>query len=620
MTLPESPRVTPPETSSNKLLNQFRSTLDKRWSEFDVATLREAGWVRLIRDNHADFIKAKASFEWAKKVLGTITTDKELKAQLNAPGVLAGTIADLESYFSTLNAQDKQKEYNKVVASTIADLSSLKAQVSGTFDDARKAEQARATANTPIPTHQGNTNPLASLEASIPEVATVVTGLWATAASTGLVSEWWLKTKMKWWVTDFEEWITELLPDGEWKTKITGFFTMLKVKLGITKPDESKPNTPESTNFISDATYTSTVTIVRKFFLPKDSWNAWELYAYKTFWEKTFSELSQIYANRGSKSIKEALNIPKEAKITDKELEVWLAAVVDESQKKWKIFVSQCRRTCGPDFSKLTMFELFQKVWNPLSYLKTLAQIDVTDNPQELFANFGFEIDKEWKWVGDLAEKADKLSLSARKIFFISAMAWARYTNTEQWMTSLKQTLNWGDIEKDPKLKKECEDILKFGEAFRWKILNNPSIHLGYKEKFQEVFDKKWLSFRGLATLYCMLDGKTDFESMTWPEKLWFYWACGMLASEMDSFEKWGFSTAYLKKLWSDSHEVPEDVKEFWKEVLGWVTSKIASGLWESAKFILWVWKEAPELALGALALWYFWWKARKRMHQFTHH
>lgn len=137
------------------------------------------------------------------------------------------------------------------------------------------------------------------------------------------------------------------------------------------------------------------------------------------------------------------------------------------------------------------MQDIFKKLANPLSYFKALQKIDIGDNPQSIFDDFGFDISENGDATGELASKADNISPSVRKVLFISPFAANRYTTSKDAMISLSQTSDGLTLGNNPEIKKEYERIFQFGEAFRARVLESPNIHLGYREKFSDVFDKK---------------------------------------------------------------------------------------------------------------------------------
>ena len=92
------------------------------------------------RAKDADFIKAKSAFDQARISLNAVKDDVGLKQILNSPGNLLSAIQTLESHFALATAPEKAKEYNHVLANTLADLTSLKSQVTDTAEDKKSAE------------------------------------------------------------------------------------------------------------------------------------------------------------------------------------------------------------------------------------------------------------------------------------------------------------------------------------------------------------------------------------------------------------------------------------------------------------------------------------------------
>ncbi len=80
----------------------------------------------------------------------------------------------MERYLQALNAPEKAKEYNRVLAITIADLQSLRVQLTQTSEDTKIAEVARANVPAAPKEDPATTNPLATLEASAPVIASTV--------------------------------------------------------------------------------------------------------------------------------------------------------------------------------------------------------------------------------------------------------------------------------------------------------------------------------------------------------------------------------------------------------------------------------------------------------------
>ena len=155
MSTPETPRsgapASPVSKPSDAILKGFRTTLEQRWKEFDEATMKEARnhpllwWasedtITTKRNENEDFKKAKATFDEVRTILGSLENDTTLKNALKWPGRLSQTIQTLRIY---LDKADKAKEHNTVLSQTLADLTSLKAEMTEDTEDRKTAEIAK---------------------------------------------------------------------------------------------------------------------------------------------------------------------------------------------------------------------------------------------------------------------------------------------------------------------------------------------------------------------------------------------------------------------------------------------------------------------------------------------
>jgi hypothetical protein len=243
MSTPETLKSTTSESLATKpsdtLLKNFKEKLEVRWSEFDAATMKEAQsqvanhplWgltnAKKERDKDANFIKAKAAFDQARTALNAVTDDAGLKQILNSPGNLLSAIQTLEAHFAVVTAPEKAKEYNHVLANTLADLTSLKSQVTDTAEDKKAAEVAAATVKTMPAIAAGSVGAAALATGSTLDLEKVAD--WAQKQiqeATSGFSRWAQeKAKEKWFMGDIfrnlekkaGEWIKELsAPPTEW--------------------------------------------------------------------------------------------------------------------------------------------------------------------------------------------------------------------------------------------------------------------------------------------------------------------------------------------------------------------------------------------------------------------
>ncbi len=204
--IPKNAPASTPKSPSDTLLKNFQSTLEKRWTEFDSATMKEAqfqvskhplGWftdAQTERAKDANFIKAKAAFDQARSSLSAISDDTGLKQILNSPGNLLSAIETLEAHFALATAPEKAKEYNHVLANTLADLTSLRSQVTETAEDKKAAEVAAIAVKT------------------MPAVAVAAVAIWwAESLLSGADAKWLLSEGSKEIKTSIKSAIAEAL-------------------------------------------------------------------------------------------------------------------------------------------------------------------------------------------------------------------------------------------------------------------------------------------------------------------------------------------------------------------------------------------------------------------------
>lgn len=106
-------------------------------------------------------------------------------------------IQTLERYFSQLNAAEKQKGYNLVLGNTLADLTSLKAQVTQVHEDIQVTEAARISSAGLLSPGEGIGNPLASVGDNLvnttaslaPTITATVGTVGAAVVGTGLIDK-----------------------------------------------------------------------------------------------------------------------------------------------------------------------------------------------------------------------------------------------------------------------------------------------------------------------------------------------------------------------------------------------------------------------------------------------
>lgn len=136
--------------TGDKLLKDFKATLEVRWSEFDKATLEEARGSSYFRNKDSDFIKAKATFDTAKAMLEPIQNDAQLKSDTKVLPTVEAALKSITDYLKEVKPEEKGKKINIILANTTADLSKFKADITGKLEDQKSAEDAKVSVATAI--------------------------------------------------------------------------------------------------------------------------------------------------------------------------------------------------------------------------------------------------------------------------------------------------------------------------------------------------------------------------------------------------------------------------------------------------------------------------------------
>lgn len=147
---PEIQKTSPasaPIKALDDTLKNFRATLEKRWKEFDEATLEEAYGIESVRNDNKKYKDAKSQYDKAIKTLKTVNNDAELKQSTPILEEITSTIDFLGEYLATAN---KEKKYTQVLMNMRANLADFKAQITEKAEDKKNADEAKATVATAV--------------------------------------------------------------------------------------------------------------------------------------------------------------------------------------------------------------------------------------------------------------------------------------------------------------------------------------------------------------------------------------------------------------------------------------------------------------------------------------
>lgn len=629
--------TSPGKSPSDSLLKNFQATLEKRWTEFDIATMKEAqfqvskhplGWftdAQTERAKDANFIKAKAAFDQARSSLSAISDDTGLKQILNSPGNLLSAIQTLEAHFAAATAPEKAKEYNHVLANTLADLTSLKSQVTDTAEDKKSAEVA-AIAVKAMPAVA---------------VAAVATGwvesLLSSSDTKGLVNEWTKEVKngIKSAIAEFlgfdkKTMIDDMTKRVKWES--IGFmgtirvmiFAMLskisflgmtddwspdeiqlaglkrKVEAGKTETGKDGDNSAESINKIQDKNYGVATLILSEIANSKaQKWGVASIYHVPTMRTLRYSELKSAIASPAE--LRKKIGVGGD--VTDIALLTFAKPLVDETHSLYKTVTSSYQRANpSKKIEDATLYEIIASIGPGMRTLATMKKIDITDlggTTEELASSF-IKVDDAGEVSGELVAQAEWLGLSKKILKTL-------FANRKQ--SFLKE----GDLTtllKDPNLtteeKNKIEHIRTFGLAFQQKILSDESLNFWNGSVVQDIVNKWGMNIGDVLKSYILTGGKTESSQMTAIEKVWAYTSFFLITGadpEWAGAITWSLinmeNLAKAVQWKSIFDKVPEDVQKIMEEHFGVEAAmkKVWQLAWGATDTLGWFAKNSPGFA-----------------------
>ena len=635
MSNPEIPKNAPastPRSPSDTLLKNFKVTLETRWKQFDIATMKEANsqtiggfGAQAGRDNHPDFIKAKAAFDQARTSLNAVKDDAGLKQILNSPGNLLSAIQTLEAHFALATAPEKAKEYNHVLASTLADLTSLRSQVTETAED-KKAAEVAAVAVKAMPAVA---------------VAAIATGgaesLLSSADAKWLMNEGSkeIKTGIKSAIAealgfDKKTMIEDMAKRAKWET--IGFmgtirvmiFAMLskisflgmtddwspeemslaglkrKVELGKTETGKEADNSAESINKIQDKNYGVATLILSEIAnIKAQKWGVASIYQIPTMRTLKYSELKSAITNPAE--LRKKIGVGSD--VTDIALLTFAKPLVDETHSLYKTVTwSYQRANTSKKIEDATLYEIIASIGPGMRTLATMKKIDITDlggTTEELASSF-IKVDDAGEVSGELVAQAEWLGLSKKILKTL-------FANRKQ--SFLKE----GDLTtllKDPNLtteeKNKIEHIRTFGLAFQQKLLSDESLNFWNGNVVQNIVNKWGMNIGDVLKSYILTGWKTESSQMTAIEKVWAYTSFFLITGadpEWAGAITWSLinmeNLAKAVKWKSIFDKVPEDVQKIMEEHFGVEAAmkKVWQLAWGAADTLGWFAKNSPGFA-----------------------
>jgi hypothetical protein len=637
---PEKPSSSPSTTPSDKYLKDFRTMLDKRWQEFDAATFREAdsknilglgGDTRTLRDNDKNFQAAKAAFDEGKSLLAGIKTDAELKAALSGPGRLTSVIKTLEDYFVKLGAAEKWKEYNRVLASTLADLTSLKAQVTQVAEDKKAAEVAQTQVAALPETSSDVTSGLAdelskTVEWAAPAVTTAVAGIGTAIVGTGLISEKDWKSTLKEGFKSFVDWVSgffsgdSLLGKLFWgmKDKILGVFHKIGKSLGViseARADDQiqKPHIEWSFGVSYHA--------ILPFLTRGDGAGLpiAETLGDKEFQTVSLRTLRSMYESGDYSRLDKILITETDPEKRKKTFQHICHHIFDEKKSfiarnlssAYKSGTQMLQSAHIPE--EITLASYFQWASHVLRSIKWVPQM-VASGGKDIINKLTVK-DGELSGVDEAAGDLDLFQFSSPELRkkYLVAMLWesARHYKVGAKDNNITALLDRSGSDsffaklsapEREEVRAELTRLFGFADRFFQEIQTNTKLNLGMGTDMAQILKSKGFSYLGLLSIYQVMNGKTDYSMMSTIERASMHSiVTGIFGAGADANMSGKLAGAYAQKLMNSADH--EEVRNFVKEVATFAGKTAVSGAWAAIKWYAGFTKESPELGLWLVAI-----------------
>lgn len=616
----EIPREWAPEAPKNTLLLKTRADLEKRWQEFDAATMQEArnspqatlgsvfgiateDRIRAGRDADGDFQVAKKAFEEAKSALSAISTDAQLKWILSAPGRLASTIQGFETHLKWLKDAERNLWYNRVLASTMADLTSLRAQMTENPADKREAEAALASIPRP-PVAEVTPIPQSDIEwaltAWIPAVATTVSQISDSVVKSGLISKKWFNEKVKWWINDFENWISGLLPEGGIMDKVKQFFTAMKIQLGISTPTEKAVwldlTETERVHGLRGAQKVFEL-LVKEKSIPDSDTYLQEYFTHPNIQWKSIKQLSKLLEEHKWNHSNLASALWFEQTHWDK---VYAAIELLLSPKaRWKMKSSGIQNA-----EDIPVGRLFSSVAKYADMLERVRAKGKDLDTKDLSFGDGFS----WSNIAEFVwEKKEMLqALKERFTWFTPRVLNLLHTRYSTNTISDAQKFEASIAELDSK---EQEFLQKTLPEFTKKLpFFVQSLAFG-SEKNTKVLDaymkNPGLNYADAIDLFVLSGGHTDLGLMNSFEKAQVIMRIFLMLRNSNVDDGYLYGAELAKAVLDDSKQMtlPPDVKIILKDITGLLTDMLEKSANEAFGMVKWIARSSPVFAASATAL-----------------
>lgn len=619
----ETPR-TSADVPSTRILTQFRASLDKRWAEFDSATLDEAFWVQTIRDSHPDYKATKQAFDEAKQTLLTIKDDAELKRTLNWPTTLSTNIQKIEEYLAKLKAPEKQKAYNQVLTNTLADISKLKSSLNSGVQKPEVVPAPVLAKKPETPTETAASTPVDDLLKPLEHVAwdvkNIALGAGTAVAATGLVSEWGMKKAMAEGFTKFKDWVMGIFEGdsifakffgADIKSKLAGIFDKIGAGLPISSAEAGTLPEGPKTQF-PNSRYQKTAIVFAN--LIKDSKNPpiSEYLVNPRFQKLPLSTLQSAYKSKDYEELYSLVPTITDSAQKKAALDRILSHIFDSKTITARVLDSSFRAQEGIQknidlaYTDITLEKYFSAAWPSMSKIAAVPKA-IASGGKSMASGLSVE-DGQLRWVDESMGDLDNYKFSnpeTRKKYLIAIL-----TSTE-WQLTYKPGIDkwifinqmfasensafaqFSDSEKQ-EIRAELHRLLDFGDRFTKLLSDNTTVNLWMWSEMKGIMQEKGFTPKWLLIVSQMLSGNTQYEKMSVIDKWMLHSIVTSIFWVGEGMDSGKLAGAYVEKF-SQSQAVA-DVRGLLVDIAQQTGKAAISWTWEWVKWAAWFMQKSPIL------------------------
>lgn len=646
MTTPrENPSSIPATKPSDKLLKNFRATLEVRWSEFDRAIDQEFWMKAVFKGADPDYIKAKSTFDKAQSMLSTKNTDTELSSDPQIIAEVNTAIEALTVYLrDKVKPEERNKTHNIILAKTTADLATFKASITGKEDDKKAADIAVASEKA-IPRAVVATAAVAG-GASILSSAEAKTAMdeakWEVSSEVkkaigpwGMIFKWVKDVPAK-EVADQIKAISKEYSEKKWmENPIDKFFSMiklffLKMQIGRAKMNLSEHMTDDELKLAGLPPKTQTLTQWAEKPIEKDRYKSARMVFETLLLDKkenlpytnileniqlkgsNLGELKKVHASKWL--------VPFLSKIglsTDEKYQKWLGEILSSlfEWNKSKYVLEAYNSTkwltkTAPHPESEKFSEYLITAGRVIKKMGWIAKASLTHKMPESPIKFDGEGGEVFFDDKDEGEEMAKLFDGDKKLMAYMLVTNASYqvkmSDVDKPIGGSTLTNQYPNETERQKAENTLRKVMNFGKSFMQGVIKNEDLHLGMNKELTTIMNERAFTLKGYALIYMTLGGKdiANFSNLSTVEQAQIYGVVmTLLQTEESKYQQWRLTSRYLTALSNSARPIPVWVSQFFKDAGVYAGEKGLEVLTEWGKYLAGLAHENPRLAALFAAL-----------------